>query len=356
MKLIDWYIFKAISKMTLIVLFVFASLSGFVDFISQSDDIGIGEYGVYEAVQYTLLKLPSSVFQLIPIIVLIGSLISLGNLSKNNEITVILSSGFSFFRLGVSTLFTGLILCFLTITLGEYLSPPMERLADQMRTKNKYNLESIGESKGFWIKEENKIININFVSENKSFGELTIFELGRDARITKISRASSAGIDDYNQWILSNLSESIFNNNGIESNFSRYKIDKTKLDRDLVSLSVVKSEDLNIIELFKYIEYLESNTLDAGLYKASFHSRLASLFVIPVMCLFALPLSFGFQRSRGVGYRVTIGMIIGLAYFIMQNTLMESVQIYSMSPVLIGWSPLLLLTVATILTFRLIRT
>ena len=81
------------------------------------------------------------------------------NLSKNNEITVILSSDFSFFRVSLSTLFAGLILCFLTISLGEYLSPPMERLADQLRTKNKYNLESIGESKGFWVKEENKIIN-----------------------------------------------------------------------------------------------------------------------------------------------------------------------------------------------------
>ena len=356
MKLIDWYIFKAISKMILVVLFVFAALSGFVDFISQSDDIGIGEYGVYEAIQYTLLKLPSSIFQLVPIIVLIGSLIGLGNLSKNNEITVILSSGFSFFRLSLSTLFAGLILCFLTISLGEYLSPPMERLADQLRTKNKYNLESIGESKGFWVKEENKIININFVSENKSFGELTIFELGLEGQIDKISRASSAGIDDYNQWILSNLSESIFNTSGIESNYSRYKIDKTKLDRDLVSLSVVKSEDLNIIELFRYIEYLESNTLDAELYKASFHSRLASLFVIPIMCLFALPLSFGFQRSRGTGYRVTLGMIIGLAYFIMQNTLMESVQIYSINPILIGWSPLILLTLITLMTLKLTRT
>ena len=356
MKLIDWYIFKAISKMTLVVLFVFAALSGFVDFISQTDDIGIGEYGVYEAVQYTLLKLPSSVFQLIPIIVLIGSLIGLGNLSKNNEITVILSSGFSFFRLSLSTLFAGLILCFLIISLGEYLSPPMERLADQLRTKNKYNLESIGESKGFWVKEENKIININFVSENKSFGELTIFELGLEGQIDKISRASSAGIDDYNQWILSNLSESIFNSSGIESTYSRYKIDKTKLDRDLVSLSVVKSEDLNIIELFRYIEYLESNTLDAELYKASFHSRLASLFVIPIMCLFALPLSFGFQRSRGTGYRVTLGMIIGLAYFIMQNTLMESVQIYSINPILIGWSPLILLTLITLMALKLTRT
>ncbi len=342
--------------MTLVVLFVFAALSGFIDFISQSDDIGIGEYGVYEAVQYTLLKLPSSVFQLIPIIVLIGSLIGLGNLSKNNEITVILSSGLSFLRLSLSTIIAGLILCFLTISLGEYLSPPMERLADQLRTKNKYNLESIGESKGFWVKEGNKIININFVSENKSFGQLTIFELGSEGQIEKISRASSAGIDDYNQWILSNLNESIFNSTGIESTYSRYKIDKTKLDRDLVSLSVVESEDLNIIELFRFIEYLESNTLDAGLYKASFHNRLASLFVIPIMCLFALPLSFGFQRSRGTGYRITIGIIIGVAYFVMQNTLMESVQVYSINPILIGWSPLLLLTFITLLTFKITRT
>ena len=356
MKLIDWYIFKSISKMTLIVLFVFAVLSGFIDFISQTDDIGVGEYGVYEAVQYTLLKLPSSVFQLIPIIVLIGSLIGLGNLSKNNEITVILSSGLSFLRLSLSTILSGIILCFLTISLGEYLSPPMERLADQLRTKNKYNLESIGESKGFWVKEGNKIININFVSENKSFGQLTIFELGSGGQIEKISRASSAGIDDYNQWILSNLNESIFKSTGIESTYSRYKIDKTKLDRDLVGLSVVESEDLNIIELFRFIEYLESNTLDAGLYKASFHSRLASLFVIPIMCLFALPLSFGFQRSRGTGYRITIGIIIGVAYFVMQNTLMESVQIYSINPILIGWSPLLLLTFITLLTFKITRT
>ena len=74
------------------------------------------------------------------------------------------------------------------------------------------------------------------------------------------------------------------------------------------------------------------------------------------MCLFALPLSFGFQRSRGASYRITIGMIIGLAYLIMQNTLMESVQIYSINPILIGWSPLILLTLITLMTLKLTRT
>ena len=42
MKVIDWYIFRSITKMTFIVCFIFAALSGFIDFISQADDIGIG--------------------------------------------------------------------------------------------------------------------------------------------------------------------------------------------------------------------------------------------------------------------------------------------------------------------------
>ena len=347
MKVLDWYIFRSITKMTFIVLFVFVALSGFIDFVSQADDIGIGSYGVFEAVQYTFLKLPSSVFQLMPIVVLIGSLLGLGALSKNSEITIMMSSGFSLFRLSSSVAITGFIFCFFIIAVGEYFSPPMERFADQLRTKNKYNLSTLGQSKGFWLKDENKIININFVSENKSFGELTIFELGEDARINKISKASSAGIDDYNQWILSNLNESTFKESGVESAYSRYKIDKTKLDRDLVSLTVVKSEDLNVIELFRFIKYLQGNNLDTDQYTVSFHSRVASLFVIPIMCLFALPMSIGVQRSRGTGYRITLGVMIGLAYFIMQNVLMESVQVYTINPIFIGWLPLLVLTLVT---------
>ena len=39
MNIIDVYLFRAIFKASMIVGFVFASLSFFVDFVSQSDDI-----------------------------------------------------------------------------------------------------------------------------------------------------------------------------------------------------------------------------------------------------------------------------------------------------------------------------
>ena len=70
--------------MVLIVLFVFVALTSVVDFVGQINDIGTGDYGVNQAIQYTLLKLPISIFQLMPIIILIGSLLGLGLLSKNS--------------------------------------------------------------------------------------------------------------------------------------------------------------------------------------------------------------------------------------------------------------------------------
>jgi len=231
----------------------------------------------------------------------------------------------------------------------------MERYADQYRTISKFQYSSLGNTGGIWLKEGDKIININLLEENKSFGNVTIYELKTFSQLSKISRASSAGIDDDNQWILSNLKETVFSENGISQESSRYKIEKTKLDRDLVSLTVVKPKNLNMIELYRFVNYLESNGLDSDLYSTAFQSRIASIFALPIMCLLALPFSLGFLRKRGTGYRILLGVIIGLIYFLIENTMVESSQVYNINPILVGWLPTLLLSLAVFSVFRIIQ-
>jgi len=355
MKLFDLYIFKNILQSALVVLLIFLALLGFLEFIAQADDVGVGTYGVSQAIQYSLLKLPSSIFQLMPIIVLIGSLLALGNMSKNSELLVLLTSGVSLQRMGISVIFSGIVLCFFTVSIGEYISPKMERYADQYRTINKYQYSRLGNTGGIWLREGDKIININLLNENKSFGNVSIYQLAENNKLSKISRASSAGIDDFNQWILSNLSETVFNNDGINDNYSRYKIEKTKLNRDLVNLTIVKSENLNIVELYRFISYLDGNELDSSPYRMVFHSRIASLLAIPIMCLLALPFSLGFLRKKGIGYRIILGVMIGLVYFLVQQTLAESAAVYNFEPFLVGWSPTLLLTILVFSLFRVIK-
>ena len=355
MKLFDLYILKNILQSVLVVLFIFLALLGFLEFIAQADDIGIGSYGLNQAIQYSLLKLPSAIFQLMPIIILIGSLLALGDMSKNSELLVLLTSGVSFQRMGISVFFSGIVLCFFTASIGEYISPKMERYADQYRTINKYQYSRLGDTGGIWLREGDKIIHINLLKENKSFGNVSIYQLARHNKLSKISRASSAGIDDYNQWILSNLSETVFDSDGITDDYSRYKIEKTKLNRDLVNLTIVKSEDLNIVELYRFINYLDSNDLDSSPYRMVFHSRIASLLAIPIMCLLALPFSLGFLRKKGIGFRIMLGVMIGLFYFLLQRTLTESVVVYNFEPFLVGWSPILLLIIFVFSLFKVIK-
>ena len=355
MKLFDLYILKNILQSVLVVLFIFLALLGFIEFIAQADDIGIGSYGLNQAIQYSLLKLPSAIFQLMPIIILIGSLLALGDMSKNSELLVLLTSGVSFQRMGISVFFSGIVLCFFTASIGEYISPKMERYADQYRTINKYQYSRLGDTGGIWLREGDKIIHINLLKENKSFGNVSIYQLAGHNKLSKISRASSAGIDDYNQWILSNLSETVFDSDGITDDYSRYKIEKTKLNRDLVNLTIVKSEDLNIVELYRFINYLDSNDLDSSPYRMVFHSRIASLLAIPIMCLLALPFSLGFLRKKGIGFRIMLGVMIGLFYFLLQRTLTESAVVYNFEPFLVGWSPILLLIIFVFSLFKVIK-
>ena len=63
-------------------------LSGFVGLIGELDNLGEGTYGFMQALYYTLLKLPSTMFIVLPMASLIGALLGLGALATNSEIIV----------------------------------------------------------------------------------------------------------------------------------------------------------------------------------------------------------------------------------------------------------------------------
>ena len=70
------------------------------------------------------------------------------------------------------------------------------------------------------------------------------------------------------------------------------------------------SDELNVIELSRFIDYLENNNLDTKTYKAALQNRVASFLIIPILALLALQMSVGSQRKRGSGFRILIGMIM----------------------------------------------
>ena len=125
MGLLSGYLMRTILASTIMVMLVLLALAGLFEFISQLDDTQ-GNYGIPQALLFTLLRLPQLSFEMIPIAALIGSLLGLGGLANNSELVVMRTAGLSVTRLAGMVAISGVVLVIFTAVIGEYIGPPLD--------------------------------------------------------------------------------------------------------------------------------------------------------------------------------------------------------------------------------------
>src|SRR5438552_10619338 len=87
------YMAREIYGATLFVFAAFLSLFSFFDLINELTDLGRGGYRLQHALAFVALTVPSHVYELFPVVVLIGTLYALSHLAANSEYTVMRGSG-----------------------------------------------------------------------------------------------------------------------------------------------------------------------------------------------------------------------------------------------------------------------
>ncbi len=64
------------------------------------------------------------------------------------------------------------------------------------------------------------------------------------------------------------------------------------------------------------------------------------------MVLLALPFAIGRMRTTGTGQRLALGVVIGLAYYLVDRTVLEAGQAFRLAPLAAAWLPTAILAVA----------
>jgi len=355
MRVLRRYMFRAIVGATGLVMSVLLGLAVFIEFVTQLDDIGSGDYGILQAVIYAFLKLPNLAHQMLPMAVLLGSLLGLGALANQGELVIIRAAGVSVWRLGSAVAATGVILALLTLVLGEYVGPPLDNYARQYRAESKHADEPVTTGKSAWIRDGKTYLNISRLTDDFRLGGVFLYKMDPDGNLEAIGRADSAGVDAANQWVLSNYEESSFYGNGVKTMQARRLTQANNLSADLVNLTVVRPDSLSGVELWRYVEYLKRNELDSATYEVAFWSRIAAAVAVAPMCVLGLPFVFGRMRSTGAGSRMVVGLIIGLAYFLAARGLADGGQVYELDPVVVAWLPTSALLLATFISLARVR-
>ncbi len=348
MTVIRGYLGWTILRATLLVIAVLLALGGFIEFVGQLDDIGAGDYGVLQGVAYAAMKLPEMAFVMLPMAVLLGSLLGLGVLANASEMIALRAAGISAVSLARSVLVTGALLSLFTMVLGLYLAPPLERYSRQFRTFAMHGPSGLASAESAWVRDGDTIMNMSRMGDPSSFGGVYLFRLESPGNLASVARADSASIGGGGEWTLNNFTESSFGTQGVTVRREKKFAELTGMSPDLLSLTVVRAEALNGLALWRYARYLRANGLDSHRYEVAFWGRIAASVAVAPMCVLALSFAFGQLRRAGTGARMIIGIVIGLAYFLISRALADGGEVYNLPPVLVGWLPTLLLALASV--------
>lgn len=352
-SILSQYMMRSILTSTALVLVVLLALAGLFEFIAELDDTR-GDYQTAQAILYTALRLPNLAFEMIPVAALIGSLLGLGALAGNSEIIVMRSAGLSVTEMAGMVGFSGAVLLLLTGLLGEFIGPPLDFYARNMRVEALYQKGDDRLGNEAWVKDGSTYLHLEKVSPDFEFGSLYIFKFDGD-RLESIAVAENSGIDENDNWILENLRETQFERDGVEVMQTRRSVESFEVSSDLLGSSLAKPLSLSARELLSYIDYLKRNDLDAEKYETEFWFRVSRTFTVLIMPILALAFVFGSLRTGGAGGRLMIGVVIGLAYYLASETLANSGQVFNLNPILVTWLPTVILTGVTLFALTRIR-
>ncbi|MDJ0907109.1 MAG: LPS export ABC transporter permease LptG [Woeseiaceae bacterium] len=353
-SILTQYLMRTILAATALVLVVLLALVGLFEFIAELDDTR-GDYQTPRVILYTLLRLPQLAFEMLPVAALIGSLLGLGGLAANSEIIVMRAAGLSIRKLSGMVAMTGAVLLVFTGLLGEFIGPPLDYFARNMRQEARFGQDEDRLGNATWVRDGSVILHLERVSSEFEFGSIYLFLLDENNSLASIARAENSGIDNEDRWVLENLRETRFDGDGVRVVESSVAIQDFDIDAETLGISLVKPQSLSGRGLVSYIDYLNRNSLDARRYETELWYRIARTATVLIMPVLALAFVFGSLRTGGAGARLMIGVVIGLGYYLGSEMLANSGQVFDFEPSVIAWLPSALLAIVTVIALNRVR-
>jgi len=352
MNQLDRYIGQHVLRGILIVLVVLVGLFTFFSFIEEIDDIGTQHYGIWQAMQFVALEMPLHIYNLFPTAALLGTLVGLGSLASNSELTVMRAAGVSILRIALAVMQIGWLLTLLAMFIGETLAPYSEQYARHLRaTSQAEERVAFNYRHGFWARDGDRFVNIRHILPAGGFGDITLYQVDENQALQSMVYAQSAYYQD-NRWHLQNVERITFNADHVHREQLATLAWQAILNPDLIKVVVVKPYKLSSIGLYQYIQYLRDSGQQYAPYELALWQRLSYPLVSTAMIFLAIPFVFGSLRSVPLGQRVLAGALGGISFYMLNQVVTQVGLVYSLNPVTTALFPPLAFLAAGVILMR----
>lgn len=354
MKIIDRYLGRSFASCWLSVNLILAGLLSFFELAKQLDDIGKGRYDLSDALLYVSLTLPGRMLEMAPPSALLGSIIALGLLVKNQELVALRAGGISIQRVGWAFMKPA-VLTLLVLLLGaQFIIPTLEQTAWTRRETALSKSGTLLPRGGFWTRDERRFINLRTVRDN-GVQAADIYEFDDRDALTGYIHARETRIGANGNWELHHVLRKEITEQGDSVRALPSLVLPHLLTPQQAAALTLPPQTLSISELFSTIRNLQKREQNAGRYQLALWQKLTLPVITAAMIMLSLPLVCRPARSASLGWHIMIGAIIGVVFFYLNQILGYSGLILQVSPFWTTLFPALaVLSGGAILTRRIV--
>jgi len=329
------YIARRIHQSIGMVLVTLLSLFAFFDLVSEMEDLGKGAYRLVHALGTVALLLPARLPELLPVSMLIGTIVALSQFAQSSEFTAMRASGLRPYRVLAWLLGCALPWAVVGLIASEYLAPLGLREAQALRmlTGEAFmdtSTRSGNPRSGLWIRDilrtelgelqAQRFINIRAAESEGYLSDVEIVEFDPERRIRRLLFAQSARVGSESGLMLEQVREIVWQPRPLSRSHAILRWEGG-IDQTVIAMAAGRPERMTMIELWRFVRYLQSNQQASERYELAFWKRLAAPWNAMAMLLMALPFAYLQPRSGALGGRIFAGVLIGVSFHLAASLL-----------------------------------
>jgi lipopolysaccharide export system permease protein len=290
--------------------------------------------------RYFLFKIPLMLTQIIPPAVIVSTLLTLGLLSRRNEVIAFRAGGVSLNQTAVPLLAAAVGVSLLALGWNESVVPYCSRKFQHVNNVEirKRTLRGILSDRESWYHGGLGFYNIDHVDRSRQavYG-LTIFRLNDRFELRSVVQVPQATWHE-DRWVAEQAYEHQIGNQTLAARTIPF--DELALPETLADFLEVQREpeELSFALLRQRINDLTSKGIDASHLLVDLHLKLALPFASAVLAFVAVPIGGKLRRHPSMAAIVGIGTVIGFSYWVVLGLANSLGQTGTLPPMIAAWS------------------
>lgn len=313
-----------------------------VDFFEKVDDFLEHQAETSLYLSYFAYKTPLIISQVLPLTILMGIFLTLGGLSKNNELTAMRAGGIGLYKIITPLLLMATLLSGINFALNEYIVPAGTRTANHiLRTEVKGKVATLTKRDNLWFRDSDAIYHIDLViPESNQLRGVTMYQFDQQLQMETRIEAPNVAFQNHH-WLATTATVRRFSTTTsqliTEKNSNNFQLPLNKKPGDFGSVTG-KNDELNFAQLRHLSRRMQQEGLDVTRYRVDMYSRLATPFACIIMAFVAIPFALQKNRNINLALGISISVLIGVAFFITQSTLIALGYSAILPPLVAAWS------------------